>query len=316
MFFFSSPLWLIISREDALHQPKRLLILAVGNGRRRNDWGSPQTLFTSWQRRLALCGCSSKHFHLAHLWSSCLIFLWRQKSFKPHSILGQHIYWRLALQYLREINTAPWFMNPCHPPTGLVGGPEPLSPCCCLLTQWDLGIKRRTHDPHYHPHHHHHHLRYTQQHWTEGDRSDNTSGHVLHMVKRTNLRRSSSLGRVQGRWRGKKKKTPDIWTCAFIFQVDLELCKQVCHCRICDIRLLFWLPTISLATPTVHDRGGRAAARLSNSLVFVYSEQSMAGHLYYRNNKSAGTRFSASMCRFLSWQEALKSSNFFAIKSS
>lgn len=121
-FFFSSPLWLTISREDALHQPKRLFTLAVGNGRHSNDWGSSQTMFTSWQRRLALCVCSSKHFHLAHLWSSCLIFLWRQKSFKPHSILGQHIYWRLALQYLREINTAPWFMNPCHPPTGLVGG--------------------------------------------------------------------------------------------------------------------------------------------------------------------------------------------------
>lgn len=114
--------WLTISREDALHQPKRLFTLAVGNGRHSNDWGSSQTMFTSWQRRLALCVCSSKHFHLAHLWSSCLIFLWRQKSFKPHSILGQHIYWRLALQYLREINTAPWFMNPCHPPTGLVGG--------------------------------------------------------------------------------------------------------------------------------------------------------------------------------------------------
>lgn len=95
------PLWLIISREDALHQLVRLLILAVGNGRRRNDWGSSQTMFTSWQRCLALCVCSSKHFHLAHFWSSCLIFLWRQKSFKPNSILGQHIYWRLALQYLR-----------------------------------------------------------------------------------------------------------------------------------------------------------------------------------------------------------------------
>lgn len=116
-------------------------------------------------------------------------------------------------------------------------------------------------------------------------------------VKRKNPRRSTSLGRVQGGGGGGWRH--GFSTCAFIFQVDLELCKQVCPCRICDIRLLFWLATLSLATPTVHDRGGRAAARLSNSLVFVYSEQSMAGHLYYRNNKSAGTRFSVSMCRFL-----------------
>lgn len=80
-------------------------------------------MFTSWQQHPALSVCSSKHFYLAHFWSSCLISLWRQKSFKPHCILGQHIYWGLAFQYLREINTAPWFMNPCHPPTGLVRGP-------------------------------------------------------------------------------------------------------------------------------------------------------------------------------------------------
>lgn len=122
--FFSSLLWLIISIEDALHQPTRLLILAVGTDCHDNNRGYSETMFTSWQQRLALSVCSSKHFHLAHFWSSCLISLWRQKSFKPHSILGQHIYWGLAFQYLREINTAPWFMNPCHPPTGLVRGPS------------------------------------------------------------------------------------------------------------------------------------------------------------------------------------------------
>lgn len=135
---FSSPLWLIVSIEDALHQPTRLLILLAGTQRHHNDWDDSETVFTSWQRRLALSVCSSKHFHLAHFWSSCLISLWRQKSFKPHSILGQHIYWGLAFQYLREINTAPWFMNPCHPPTGLVRGP---SHSTLLLPLHTMGFK-------------------------------------------------------------------------------------------------------------------------------------------------------------------------------
>lgn len=165
----SSPLWLIISREDALHQPDRLLILAVGNGRRRNDWGSSRTMFTSWQRRLALCVCSSKHFHLAHFWSPCLIFLWRQKSFKPHSILGQHIYWRLALQYLREINTAPWFMNPCHPPTGFYQGARAtlvlLLPPHTMGFGYQEGKHMLTPPP-----------RYTQQRWIGVDFSENLSG--------------------------------------------------------------------------------------------------------------------------------------------
>ncbi len=40
--------------------------------------------------------------------------------------------------------------------------------------------------------------------------------------------------------------------------------------KIRDIHLLFWQPTISLASLAVCDWGGRMAARLSDSLVFVY----------------------------------------------
>lgn len=112
---FSSLLWLLISLDDALHQPTRLLPVSVGTDLQDNDWGYSETMFTRWQQHPALSVCSGEHFHFAHLWSSWLISLWRQKSFKPHCILGQHIYWGLAFQYLREINTAPWYMNPCHP---------------------------------------------------------------------------------------------------------------------------------------------------------------------------------------------------------
>lgn len=185
--FFSSLLWLIISIEDALHQPTRLLILAVGTDCHDNDWGYSETMFTSWQQHPALSVCSSKHFHLAHFWSSCLISLWRQKSFKPHSILGQHIYWGLAFQYLREINTAPWFMNPCHPPTGLVRGP---SYSTLLLPLHTMGFR-------YQKETHKHTLPYIQLNW------------VLRGVYTANMHRSSlqiSLKKREHRT-GKSKTT-------------------------------------------------------------------------------------------------------------
>lgn len=159
------------------------------------------------------------------------------------------------------------------PPTNRIGQGARATPSYFLLIQWDLGIRRKTHD-----------TPPPVTHSSTGlDFSENLSGSYswVPSLKRGPL----NIARVRHVfpfcfWQVKCKirdhiqgeKIPDFMTHTFIFQVDLVLCKQVCHRRICDIHLLFWHFIISLAMLTVHDCGGRAAARLSHSRVFVYSE--------------------------------------------
>lgn len=224
-------------------------------------------MFTSWQQHPAPSVCSSKHFHLAHFWSSCLISLWRQKSFKPHCILRQHIYWGLAFQYLREINTAPWFMNPCHPPTGLVRGP---SYSTLLLPHPTMGFRYQKEHTNTHPSFTGELglkavLTVTVHRWSirmslKREKKENTELARVNLPVLSNLtmfKKHVNLSRIIKDVSSYFKSTTAAWSSSQ---------------KICDTHLLFWHPTISLASLVVCVWGSWMAARLSDSPVFVYPE--------------------------------------------